>query len=84
MTTGFVQYTLNDGIGKESDLKVITNAHNVYKINVHTGFGCVVEAHVSRNSCSTDFLGGALLGVREAREGEGLEKQSRKQEVASG
>ena len=57
--------------GKESALKVIINAHNVYKINVHIGFGRVVEAHVSKNSCSTDLLGGALLGVREAGEGRG-------------
>lgn len=71
MTTGFVHYTLNDGTGKESALKVIINAHSVYKINVHVGFGRVVEAHVSRNSCSTDLLGGALLRVREAGESRG-------------
>lgn len=72
MTTGFVPYTLNDGTGKESALKVIINAHNVYKINVHIGFGRVIEAHVSKNSCSTHLLGGALLGVREAGEGRGV------------
>lgn len=71
MATGSVQHTLNDGTGKESASKVIINAHSVYKINVHVGFGRVAEAHVSRNSCSTDLLGGALLRVREAGESRG-------------